>query len=178
MSKIYSDDSKLSRRAILALAFCLVCGFAINAAAQTVSEQSQATAVNVEKTRVATKSTPTPVMTDFQKVAIGATADSVEDLWGRPKVKDSDGFLYELSNSETAQIRIGPDKKVTLIAVTFADGKGAPTLTEVFGEGATPDSNQNGTVYKMVRYPEAGYLITYYAGSGDKAMTTLTIQKL
>jgi hypothetical protein len=117
-------------------------------------------------------------MKQYRKLALGMSSDDVESLWGEPKIKDERGFLYNLSDSETAQIEVGPEKKVTAIAIMFENGKGAPSLTEVFGTGATADPQQNGAVYKMVRYTDEGYWISYYAGSGDNAVTTITIRKL
>jgi hypothetical protein len=122
--------------------------------------------------------TATAPMKEFRKVGIGMSADDVESAWGDPKVKDESGFLFNLSDSETAQVELGPEKKVTAIAITFKDGKGAPSLAEVFGAGATADRQANGTLYKMVRYKDAGYWISYYEASGDNAATTVTIRKL
>ena len=131
---------------------------------------------------VDTQATPSQVTTaaikEYRKLALGMSPDEVESLWGEPKIKDERGFLYNLSDFETAQIEIGPEKKVIAIAIMFKDGKGAPSLTEVFGTGATANPQQNGAVYKMVRYNDAGYWVSYYAGSGENALTTITIRKL
>lgn len=163
------------------IATCALCACGLltqSVSGQTVAVANPPAAAPTKSPSDPAKKSSLPAMTAFRQVSIGLAADKVKDLWGKAKVEDKDGFLFELSDSETAQVRIGPDQKVTAIAITFANSKGAPTLTEVFGEGAAPDSSQNGTVYKMVRYPDAGFWVSYFAGSGDNAITTLTIQKL
>ncbi|PYT01741.1 MAG: hypothetical protein DMF63_02540 [Acidobacteria bacterium] len=120
---------------------------------------------------------PAP-MREYHALSLGMSPDDVEALWGKPKIKDEGGFLYNRSDSEMAQIEIGSDKKVSAIAVMFQGGKGAPSLTDVFGAGATADPRQNGTVYKMVRYPEAGYWVSYSATPGENGVTIITLRKL
>ena len=146
--------------------------------AQTVDSNLQASKTEKPVTQAAKPDASMPVLKEYKQLAIGMTADDVEEKWGKAKVKDKDGFLYELTDSQTAQVRIDPEKKVSAIAIMFMKKAEAPSLVEIFGEGAKPDTEQNGTVYKLVRYPQAGYWISYYAGAGDDAMATLTIQKL
>jgi hypothetical protein len=119
-----------------------------------------------------------PVLKEYRNVKIGEPAETLRELWGKPKMEYPDGLLYEPSDSETIQIAIGPDKKITAISITFADGKGAPSFADVFGTAAVPERRENGSVYKLVRYPDAGYWVAYYAGPPDKADVTLTMQKL
>ena len=128
--------------------------------------------------QVITSPASTAPMKEYRKVALGMSPEDVESIWGEPKIKDESGFLYNLSDSEMAQIEVGPQKKVTAIAIMFEGGKGAPSLADVFGPGATAERQQNGSVYKMVRYKDAGYWLSYSAGSGDNALTTITIRKL
>lgn len=157
---------------VVGLAFMLA--LAPTACAQAVADSRPKAADK----QVATNQAGTAPMKEYRKVGIGMSADDVESAWGEPKVKDDSGFLYNLSDSETAQIEVGPEKKVTAIAIMFKNGKGAPSLAEVFGAGATADRQPNGTLYKMVRYEGAGYWVSYYEGSGDNAVTTVTIRKL
>lgn len=159
---------------LVAIGFALMLALAPAADAQAVADIRPKAADK----QATTNQAATAPMKEFRKVGIGMSADDVESAWGEPKVKDDSGFLYNLSDSETAQIEVGPEKKVTAIAIMFKNGKGAPSLAEVFGAGATADREQNGTVYKMVRYPDAGYWLSYYAGSGENAVTTITIRRL
>lgn len=163
---------------ILALAASGTLLAASNSPAQTVDGELQAAKTEKPVTQVTKPAASMPVLKEYKQLAIGMTADDVEEKWGKPKVHDKDGYLYEFSDTQTAQVRIDPEKKVSAIAVMFMKKGEAPSLVEIFGEGAKPDTEQNGTIYKLVRYPEAGYWISYYAGAGDDGMTTLTIQKL
>ena len=118
-----------------------------------------------------------PFFREFRKITIGSSSDELRDAWGKPDMEFSDGVLY-MSDSESIQIAIDPEKKIRAIAVTFIKGQGAPSFAEVFGEGATPENRENGSVYKLVRYRDAGYWVAYSAGSGDDANISVTMQKL
>ncbi|HEX6125503.1 MAG TPA: hypothetical protein VFZ23_09055 [Pyrinomonadaceae bacterium] len=119
-----------------------------------------------------------PFLKEYRKLTIGAPADTLRELWGKPTVEDSDGFVYKMSDSETIQIMIGPEKNISAIAVTFDNGKGAPSFADVFGEAVLPEKRENGSVYKMVRYPDAGYWVAYYMGPPENATVSVTMQKL
>lgn len=122
-------------------------------------------------------SRPAPYLKEYRKVTIGMPADALRDAWGKPEMEYPDGYFYELSDSETVQIVIGPDKKITAISVTFVKGKGAPSFAEVFGEKSAPEKSANGSVYKMVRYEDAGYWVAYSGGPEDDANVSVTMQK-
>lgn len=134
--------------------------------------------LNLEKDLNAQPTASGPFLKEYRKVAIGMPADTLREAWGKPKAEYSDGYLYEMSDSETIQIVIGAEKEIKTISVTFADGKGAPEFTEVFGEAVTPERRDNGSVYKMVRYPEAGYWVSFYSGPPANPNVSLTMQKL
>lgn len=145
---------------------------------------AQTPKANTERASYLKKKSPSqaavsaPFLKEYRKITIGVAADALRDAWGKPKMEYSDGFVYELSDSETVQINIGPERNITVISITFIQGKGAPTFADVFGEGVTPDKSENGSVYKLVRYPNAGYWVAYYAGPTENADVSLTMQKL
>lgn len=132
----------------------------------------------IKKTSPSQAAVPAPFLKEYRKVSIGMTADTLRDAWGKPANEYSDGLFYEMSDSETIQIVLGPEKKITAIAITFIEGKGAPSFAQVFGDGVTPEKRENGSVYRMVRYPDAGYWVAYYVGPTEKADVSLTMQKL
>ena len=121
-------------------------------------------------TATAAKTIPMPAMAEFRKASIGIAADDLKKAWGKPEVEDDTGFIYEFSDKEMAQISITPDKKVDAIAVTFRDGTGAPKAEEVFGPAEKIEPKENGTVFHMVRYPEAGYWVSYLSQGTGKAV--------
>lgn len=120
---------------------------------------------------------PPPVISIYKDVKIGMDADEVRRLLGKAKIDDSDGFFYD-EDSEMIQIRLDETEKVRLIAVTYSsESPNLPKYADIFG--ADPANEKpDGSVYKLVRYPEAGYWIAYSRTAGDKPNVTVTMQKL
>jgi hypothetical protein len=110
-------------------------------------------------------------------VRIGTSADEVRELLGKAEIDDKDGFFYKM-DAEMVQIRLDENEKVRLISVTYATkSPNAPKYSDIFGEepmNAKPD----GSVYTLVRYPEAGYWVAYSKTGGAEPTTTVTMQKL
>lgn len=171
------------RRRLLPALYLVVAAFSIlyissaNVYAQTPEGKTEQ-ASYIKKASPKQAAASVPLLKEYRKVSIGMTADTVRDAWGKPANEYSDGLFYELSDSETVQIVIGPEKKITAIAITFIKGKGAPSFADVFGEGVAPEKRENGSVYRMVRYPDAGFWVAYYAGPSENADVSLTMQKL
>ena len=113
----------------------------------------------------------------YKGITIGATTDEVRKKLGDPKDKSDPQDLYVFSDDEAAQFLYGPDKKVTAIMITYS-GKldGAPTAKDVFGEDVPP--KPDGGIFKMVRYPKAGYWISYNKIVGDDSMVSIAMQKM
>jgi len=119
-----------------------------------------------------------PILTDYKGIKIGATAEEVRDKLGKAKIDDKDGFFYD-ANDEMVQIRLDGDKKVRLVSVTYSDkNENTPKYADVFGS-ETPDATKpDGSIYNLVRYPEAGYWVAYSRTAGEKPSVTVTMQKL
>jgi len=142
---------------------------------QTVESKNAATAVPL----------PTPPvnaakMSEFRGIKIGMTKDDVKKTIDKdPVVSDDSGFYYEFSDKETAQISLDSDKKVRAIAVMYsAVDDSTPKLTDVLGADAKVKPTADGQVYDMVRYPAAGYWISYNRSGGDSPRVTIMIQKI
>lgn len=130
-------------------------------------------------TAAQTPSPPLPVWKSYKDVKIGTTANEVRERLGKKAaIDDEDGFFYQFDD-ETAQIRIDRDKKVRFIAVTYANGnENAPKYADVFGADAAFEPGADGKVYKLVRFPQAGYWVAYSRTAGDEPSVTVTMQKL
>jgi hypothetical protein len=115
-----------------------------------------------------------PVATIYRNIKIGTNADEVRSMLGKAEIADKDGFFYEM-DSELVQIRLDKDKKVRLISVTYSNN--FPRYVEIFGKEAT-EVNPDGSLYKLERYPDAGYWIAFSKTAGEQPSVTVTMQKL
>jgi hypothetical protein len=122
---------------------------------------------------------PTPetvVFSGYKDVTIGMPAAEVREKLGSPKEKSDTVDLYIFSDDESAQFYY-QEGKVTAIMITYAgDLNKAPTPKAVFGEDA--EANTEGGIFKMVRYPKAGFWISYNRTTGDDAIVTIAMQKI
>ena len=116
-----------------------------------------------------------PVFHDYRGVKIGWLADEVRKKLGDPANKGDEQDFYIFGEKETAQFLY--DKgQVTAISVDFMNGaKEIITPQQVFG--ADFDAKPDGSKYKLVRYPKAGYWVSYSRTAGDSPIVTVTIQR-
>ena len=154
----------------------LLIGLIVPAFGQT-AENTQATTIQVAKKK--TEATVLmPVLTDYKGIKIGATAEEVRDKLGKAKIDDKDGFFYD-SDDEMVQIRLDADKKVSIVSITYMDeNKNTPKFADVFGAEIPLAEKPDGSIYNLVRYPEAGYWVAYSRTAGEKPSVTVTMQKL
>ena len=120
-----------------------------------------------------------PVFNEYRGVKIGWLADEVRKKLGSPANKGDEQDFYVFSDSkETAQVLY--DKatgKVTAISVDFMNGaREVITPQQVFGTDF--DAKPDGPKYKLVRYPKAGYWVSYSRTAGDTPIITVTIQQI
>ncbi|NOT48642.1 MAG: hypothetical protein HOP17_12945 [Acidobacteria bacterium] len=164
-----------------ALSFFVTLVLAVAAAAQTpVQTAVNTTDVESDQTTTAAKvAAVLPGLTNYKGIMIGSTADEVREKLGKAKIDDKDGFYYRFDDSEFAQIRLDKNSKVKLISITHSsESENVPAYTDIFGAGATPAAKPDGSVYKFVRYPQAGYWVAYSRTAGNDPSVTVTMQKL
>lgn len=119
-----------------------------------------------------------PAWQDYKGVSLGMTAEQVKEKLGAPKSEDAEGYFYMVSDTETAQFLLDVNKKVKTISVVFAaENTASPTFDAVFGKTAVAEPRADGSMYKMVRFEEAGFWVSYSRLAGDKAMVIVTMQK-
>ena len=118
-----------------------------------------------------------PLYSAYRAIAIGMTTDETRAKLGSPKEKADDQDFFQFSDHETSQVYYDAAHKVIAITVTYS-GKldAAPTAKAVFGEdvAAKPD----GGIFKMVRYPKAGFWISYNKTGGNDPLIMIAIQKM
>jgi len=138
------------------------------------------TAALAQTTRKAPGAAPeeSPMFQEYRGVQIGWLADDVRKKLGNPADKGDEQDFYVFGEKETVQILY--DKathKVTAISVDFMTGASdVITPQQVFG--ADFETKPDGSKHKLVRYPKAGYWVSYSRTAGDTPIVTITIQKL
>ena len=114
---------------------------------------------------------------DYRGVQLGMTAEEVRKKLGDPKDKSDEQDFFIFGESETAQIVYDKTHKVVTISADFLTaGEKVPTAKQVFGGDV--EAKADGSMYKMVRFPKAGYWLSYNRTGGASPLTTVTLQKI
>jgi hypothetical protein len=155
------------------LTFAIVSIANAQTSSSTSSQEQVATMVNSSASKASTNA---PVYSDYRGVSIGMTAEEVRSkLNGVKKGKGQDFLLF--SEHESVQIYYDDKNKVTAISIDYiGDQSKAPTPETVLGVGL--EARADGSMYKLNRYPEAGYWVSYNRTAGDKPIVTITIHKM
>jgi hypothetical protein len=131
--------------------------------------QGPAPQANQEKTEE-------PPFHEYKGVKIGMTTDEARKKLGNPTDKGDKQDYYALNDNETCEVYYGDDKKVYAVKVTYLGGNAIPAPKNILGIEA--DSKQDGSLYKMLRFPKVGYWVSYMRTAGDSPMTLVTLQKI
>ncbi|HET6976852.1 MAG TPA: hypothetical protein VFI24_11045 [Pyrinomonadaceae bacterium] len=153
----------LLNRALLVLLSFTLAGVAL---AQTGQKRANPTAHEED-----------PVLQDYRGVKLGWLADEVRKKLGNPANKADDQDYYEFSQTERAQVYYDKARQVTAISVDFIGaGNGVLTPQQVFG--AEIEAKSDGSKSRLVRYPKAGYWVSYSRTAGDNPIISVTMQKI
>ncbi|HEX8070905.1 MAG TPA: hypothetical protein VF546_13195 [Pyrinomonadaceae bacterium] len=151
---------RLSR--LLPLAACLL--FALAAAPRVWAQQDQIEA------------TSDPVLREYKGVHIGMAADEARKKLGSPADKSDQQDLFSPSDKETIQVSYDAQHNVAAIAVMYMPGADkAPACKDVLGADLT--AKPDGSMYRLVRYPKAGYWVSYSRTPGDAPLVTVMMQR-
>jgi hypothetical protein len=105
------------------------------------------------------------------------TADEVRKKLGSPKDKGDEQDFFVFGDNESAQIVYDSTHKVITISADFLSTEASvPTCKQVLGSEA--EAKADGSVYKMMRFPKAGYWLSYNRTAGASPMTSITLQKI
>lgn len=118
-----------------------------------------------------------PTFSGYKGVQIGTPATEARKKLGNPKDKGDDQDFYMVNDNQAVQVFYDKEKTVTAISIDFMSGAtGIPSCKEVLGDEvqAKPD----GSVYKLTRYPKAGYWVSYSRTAGNSPTVTITMQRL
>lgn len=112
----------------------------------------------------------------FRGVKIGMVTDEARKKLGAPKEKSPEQDFYVFNDNEAVQIYYLKGA-VSAISIDYMSGaSGVPTPKDVLG--AEAEAKADGSIYKVVRYPKAGYWVSYSRTAGDEPTITITMQKI
>lgn len=157
----------------------LLCLTTIEAAAQarTASAARASTATAPAPPAKAEPADDAPAFQGFKGVRIGMTADEARQKLGSPTDKGDTQDFYLVSEKESVQVMYDGAKKVSALALIYMDaGASAPDAKAVMG--ADIEAKPDGSLYKLVRYPKAGYWVSYSRTAGDAPIVSVTMQKI
>lgn len=119
-----------------------------------------------------------PVFSEYRGVQIGMTAADVRQKLGSPKDKGDTQDYFVFAEFESVTVVYDPTQhKVVTLSIDFLSGAtGVPAPKAVVGSEI--EAKADGSFYKMVRYPKAGFWVSYYKAAGDAPLTSITIQKI
>jgi hypothetical protein len=123
-----------------------------------------------------TIATPDESGFQFRGVKIGMATDEARKKLGSPKEKSPEQDFYLFNDNEAVQIYYEKGT-VSAIAIDYMTGaNGIPSAKAVLGADA--DAKADGSIHKVVRYPKAGYWVSYSRTAGTEPTITVTMQKI
>lgn len=118
-----------------------------------------------------------PLYVEYKGIRIGMEAGEVRKKLGDPTDKGDVQDFFVFSEKESAQVYYDKVHKVMAVSVNYVgDDSGAPLPKIVLGTDI--EAKADGAMYKMVRYPGAGYWVAYSRTGGDDPLVTVTMQKI
>ncbi|MGH9970401.1 MAG: hypothetical protein ACREBG_21775 [Pyrinomonadaceae bacterium] len=133
--------------------------------------------VQAQRNRAAGGDEEAPLLQEYRSVRIGMTTEEVRKKLNDPSDKSDEQDFFVFSDNENAQVFYDKTHKVFAISVNFLNGaRDMPTPKAVFG--ADLSAKPDGSMYRMVRYPKAGYWVSFSRTAGDTPLTTVTLQKI
>ena len=118
-----------------------------------------------------------PAFSDFKGVHIGMPADEARKKLGNPRDKSAEQDFYLFGDTQAVQVYYDKGGAVSAISIDFMEGSsGVPSCKDVLG--AEADAKADGSVYKLIRYPKAGYWVSYSRTAGGSPTVAITMQKI
>jgi hypothetical protein len=124
----------------------------------------------------AAKAAPEPLYREFKGVRLGMSADEVRRKLGKPQEKSDEMDFFVFSDRQRARVYYDQDKKAHAIITTYV-GKNAEAPEPSAVLGADVEAKADGSAYKLVQYPQAGYWVAYSRTGGDSPLVIITMQK-
>jgi hypothetical protein len=169
-----SSSGRLALRVVILIAALVAAPIAF---AQQNQKPAAKRAVMTSGADQAAPKAMTPLYREYRGVNLGMKADDVHSKLGSPSTSDDNSDTYIRSDKELATVYYDADKNVVAVVTTYTGrDAGAPAAPAVLGKDAASD--ESGMVSEMVRYPDAGYWVSYSVIPGDEPVTIVTIRKM
>ena len=167
MFRVYFDFVTNQSKAILL--FSVAVAFALLLPAVSEAQRSKGSVSSPDDNQ--------PAFNEFRGVKIGMAAEEARKKLGTPKDKSPEQDFYVFNDNEAIVIYYDKNGAVNAISVDFMTGANSiPTSKDIFG--AEAEAKSDGSIYKMVRYPKAGYWVSYSRTAGNDSTVTITMQKI
>lgn len=155
-----------------------ICGLALLVTgALTFIMLAPTTARSQRNRAVADEPESRPAFSDFKGVRIGMTTEEARKKLGTPRDKSAEQDFYVFNDNQAVQVFYDKAGAVSAISIDFMEGaSGIPSSREVLGTDA--ETKPDGSIYKLLRYPKAGYWVSYSRTAGNSPTTTITMQKI
>jgi len=173
MTRFFSRGTARLLPAALFFAAALVCAAPAARGQEAPPQQPPAPAQPQE---AAPAPADEPLYVEFKGVKLGATREEARKLLGRPQQSDESQDFHVFSERERARVYYDAKGAVSAVIVTYI-GKSANAPTPQAVLGSEVEAKQDGSIYKMVRYPKAGYWVAYSRTTGDEPLTIITMQR-
>ena len=140
------------------------------------TQPTQPTQPQEQTTTPATQPAAEPLFREYKGVTLNMSAGEARGKLGRPEEQDKVQDFFVFSPTQRARVYYDDKGRVSAVIVTYiGKNAGAPDAKAVLGEELTP--NPDGSAYKLVRYPQAGYWVAYSRTAGDEPLTIITMQR-
>lgn len=121
--------------------------------------------------------TQQPPYRGYKGVQIGMTTDEARAKLSQPTQQFENQDFYVVSETETVQVFYDATHRVNAISIDYiGDKTGAPGYKAIVGDNiqVKPD----GSMYKLVRYEQLGFWVSFNRTAGDLPIISVTIQKI
>ena len=174
------EDHRVSRlpgSALLAFALVCVVTGASTAGVDAQNRSSRGAGAARTSTVEPPKGEDEPLFSEYKGVRIGMMADDVRKKLGSPQDKSDEQDFYVFNDQESAQVFYDKTHKTYAISVNYlGTNSSMPLPKAVFGSEI--EAKPDGSMFKMVRYPKAGYWVSYSRTSGNDPIVSITIQRI
>lgn len=118
-----------------------------------------------------------PAFNEYRGVQLGMTTADVRKKLGAPRDKSAEQDFFVFNDNETAQVVYDKTEKVIAISADFmSPNSAAPTAKDVLG--LEIEAKPDGSMHKLVRFPKAGFWLSYSRTGGSDSVVTIQLQKI